>query len=225
MRATYSLYLLFVALILFYSPEGRAKQDSSLMIDVSRISEQGVHERKGAIYLRQMPDKLELVVELSGFPPGWHAVHIHENPSCVPALVEGEMVAGAGAGPHYDPTGVMQMNMDAMAPMASPSPVPGAGPADDDAVATGKPASPGMAMGEATAKRPPGRKPRPLGDLPAIYTGPDGKTSHRLLTYRLRLDELVGRSIMFHAFSEAPEDPDLPRGGGPRIACGVIARR
>lgn len=221
MRKTYIVYMFVVLLILFYSHEGRAKQDSSLMIDISRISDQGVHERKGAVHLRQLPDKLELFVELSGFPPGWHAVHIHENASCAPALVEGEMVAGAGAGPHYDPTGVMQMNMKGMMSMASP----GADPADDAMAASGKPASAGMAMDKAIPKRPPSRKPRPRGDLPAIHTGPDGETRFRLLTFRLRLDELIGRSIMFHAFSEAPEDPDLPRGGGPKIACGVIARR
>lgn len=39
---------------------------------------------------------------------GLHGFHIHENPSCDPKEKEGKLVAGLGAGGHWDPKGAKQ---------------------------------------------------------------------------------------------------------------------
>jgi Cu-Zn family superoxide dismutase len=62
-----------------------------------------------------------------------------------------------------------------------------------------------------------------LGDLPALYVGPDGKATNPVLAPRLKLAELSGRSLMVHAGGDNHSDHPAPLGGGGgRIACGVI---
>lgn len=193
-----------------------------LSVPIHRISEERVGGRTGAIHLRQTDAALELIVELEAFPPGWHAMHVHENPSCAPALVGGVMVAGAAAGMHYDPTGVMNKD-DARMPAMSDDDTELAAPRDGKAMMLAR------AQAADTARDAPedfpatsARRGRPRGDLPAVYVKEDGTTQYRILTYRLRLEEIRGRSIMLHQHGEAPADPALPLGGGKRIACGVI---
>lgn len=61
-----------------------------------------------------------------------------------------------------------------------------------------------------------------LGDLPALYVGPDGKADYPLLAPRLKVADLQGRSIMIHAGGDNHADHPAPLGGGgPRVACGV----
>lgn len=62
-----------------------------------------------------------------------------------------------------------------------------------------------------------------LGDLPAIYVGPDGKADYPVLAPRLKAADLLGRSLMIHAGGDNHSDhPDPLGGGGARIACGVV---
>jgi Cu-Zn family superoxide dismutase len=42
---------------------------------------------------------------LVGLPPGLHGFHVHENPSCAPAIRDGKPVAALAAGGHLDPLG------------------------------------------------------------------------------------------------------------------------
>ena len=44
---------------------------------------------------------------LQGLPQGEHGFHLHENPSCEPAMKEGKPQAAAGAGSHFDPAMVV----------------------------------------------------------------------------------------------------------------------
>lgn len=61
-----------------------------------------------------------------------------------------------------------------------------------------------------------------LGDLPAIYVGPDGKAAYPVLAPRLKAVDLKGRSLMIHAGGDNHADHPAPLGGGgPRLACGV----
>jgi len=61
-----------------------------------------------------------------------------------------------------------------------------------------------------------------LGDLPAIYVGPDGKADYPLLAPRLKVADLLERSIMVHAGGDNHADHPAPLGGGgARVACGV----
>lgn len=63
-----------------------------------------------------------------------------------------------------------------------------------------------------------------LGDLPALYVGPEGKSKASVLAPRLKtLDEIRGRSLMIHAGGDNYSDHPQPLGGGgTRFACGVI---
>ncbi len=61
-----------------------------------------------------------------------------------------------------------------------------------------------------------------LGDLPALYIGPDGKGDNPVLAPRLKTGDLRGRSLMIHAGGDNHADHPAPLGGGgARIACGI----
>jgi Cu-Zn family superoxide dismutase len=62
-----------------------------------------------------------------------------------------------------------------------------------------------------------------LGDLPALYVDANGNASHPVLTPRLKLSDLKGRSLMIHAGGDNYSDnPKKLGGGGARMACGVV---
>jgi Cu-Zn family superoxide dismutase len=62
-----------------------------------------------------------------------------------------------------------------------------------------------------------------LGDLPALYVAPDGTASHPVLAPRLKLSDIVHRSLIIHAGGDNHADhPASLGGGGDRVACGVI---
>lgn len=63
---------------------------------------------------------------------------------------------------------------------------------------------------------------KPAGDLPELVADTDGVARQAVEVKSLAFGQLSGRAIMIHAYGEAPDDPALPKGGGPRIACGVI---
>lgn len=173
---------------------------------VKRISAQGVHEQLGTVVAVQRDGALEISLRLSPFPPGWHAMHVHEFPACGPAPEDGAQIAGGAAGRHFDPTGVMA-DMAGMADMTAMVHVAG----KDDPSAMEPAKTPQQA-----------RRPRPLGDLPTIYTDDSGVTDTRILSYRLQLSQIRGRSLILHAHPEAVDDPRLPKGGGTKIACAVF---
>jgi len=63
---------------------------------------------------------------------------------------------------------------------------------------------------------------KPAGDLPELQVDATGHAATPVPVMSLMLAEIKGRSIMIHAYGETPADPKLPKGGGPRVACGVI---
>ena len=61
------------------------------------------------------------------------------------------------------------------------------------------------------------------GDLPALEVNSDGSATSILLAPHLKLEQIVGRSLMIHEGSDNYSDSPQPLGGGGRrIACGVI---
>ncbi len=63
---------------------------------------------------------------------------------------------------------------------------------------------------------------KPAGDLPELVVDEDGVARKPIDVATLILDQLQGRAIMIHAQSENPADSSLAKGGGGRIACGVV---
>lgn len=66
-----------------------------------------------------------------------------------------------------------------------------------------------------------------LGDLPAIYVEIDEDgfkpVNHTLTAPRLKMADILGRSLVIHADGDNYRDDPLPLGGGgARVACGVI---
>lgn len=62
-----------------------------------------------------------------------------------------------------------------------------------------------------------------LGDLPPLLVGADGMAHRPVLGPRLKLADVLGRSLMIHAGGDNHADHPAPLGGGgARVACGVI---
>ena len=62
-----------------------------------------------------------------------------------------------------------------------------------------------------------------LGDLPPLHVASDGSAGTPVLAPRLKLADVVNRSLMVHAGGDNHADHPAPLGGGAgRVACGVI---
>ncbi len=62
-----------------------------------------------------------------------------------------------------------------------------------------------------------------LGDLPTLMAGADGKAVTAVTAPRLKMANVMGRSLMIHAGGDNFADKPAPLGGGgARVACGVI---
>jgi Cu-Zn family superoxide dismutase len=62
-----------------------------------------------------------------------------------------------------------------------------------------------------------------LGDLPPLYVSADGSANTPVLAPRLKLADVLRRSLMVHAGGDNHSDHPAPLGGGgARVACGVI---
>ena len=68
-----------------------------------KISKEGVGKKIGSVQLKDAREGLLLKPSLQDLPPGPHGFHVHQNPDCSPAKKNGNMIAGAAAGGHYDP--------------------------------------------------------------------------------------------------------------------------
>ena len=64
------------------------------------------------------------------------------------------------------------------------------------------------------------------GDLETLKVGPDGVSAVPLASNRLKLKDVLGRSLMVHAGGDNFSDAPLALGGGgARIACGVVSAK
>ena len=76
----------------------------SLTTPVHKITDAGVDKELGSVvFTDDGKGGVDILVEMTGLPPGPHGMHIHENPSCAPAPKDGKNVAGLAAGGHFDP--------------------------------------------------------------------------------------------------------------------------
>ncbi len=61
-----------------------------------------------------------------------------------------------------------------------------------------------------------------LGDLPAVYVDADGSLSLPVVAPKLKVKDILGRSLMIHHGGDNYSDKPKLGGGGPRMVCGVI---
>lgn len=77
---------------------------NTLTVYMNLVSTDGVGESAGTIVVSQTANGLMFAPDLLGMTAGRHGFHIHQNPSCEPAMKDGKRQAAAAAGGHYDPT-------------------------------------------------------------------------------------------------------------------------
>jgi Cu-Zn family superoxide dismutase len=83
---------------------------ASQHVTMRLVNDGGVGDIVGMIEFKDTAKGLKIIPNLRGLAEGQHGTHVHQNPSCDPAEKDGKMVAGLGAGGHFDPnsTGVHQ---------------------------------------------------------------------------------------------------------------------
>ena len=90
---------LLSALLCLPTPAGAA----SLSVEMKELQS---GETAGYVSIEENHYGVVFTPNLSGLPTylhGLHGFHVHENPSCAAAQKNGKLVAGGGAGGHYDP--------------------------------------------------------------------------------------------------------------------------
>jgi len=79
---------------------------SEVTVSVNKMSADRVGTLIGTIALKYSHHSMMVTPNLTGLPPGAHALHIHENPNCGAGMKSGKKVAGLIASGHYNPTKV-----------------------------------------------------------------------------------------------------------------------
>jgi superoxide dismutase, Cu-Zn family len=154
---------------------------AAILVNMNAADASGSGTSLGTIRIVETPYGLAFYPSLKGLSPGLHGFHVHEKPSCAPAIKDGVPVAALAAGAHLDPAGSNRH---------------------------GEPWGDGH-----------------LGDLPALHVDADGNATNPVLAPRLKLADVLNRSLMLHAGGDNHSDhPDPLGGGGARIACGVIGK-
>jgi Cu-Zn family superoxide dismutase len=82
---------------------------ADIAVQMSAVNASGIKESLGVVVISQAAHGLEFTPALIGLSPGAHGFHVHENPSCEPAMdAEGKQAAAMAAGGHYDPEATHQ---------------------------------------------------------------------------------------------------------------------
>lgn len=79
-------------------------QKETAKADVHLVSANGIGNEIGTVTFTDTDKGLKIDVDLKNLPQGEHGFHIHEHPSCEPAIdKDGTKKAALGAGGHFDP--------------------------------------------------------------------------------------------------------------------------
>ncbi|WP_240224761.1 superoxide dismutase family protein [Rheinheimera hassiensis] len=81
---------------------------NTITIRMNKVTADGIGDSAGTITVRETADGLVFKPELQGLQAGEHGFHVHQNPSCEPAMKDGERQAAASAGSHLDPADTNQ---------------------------------------------------------------------------------------------------------------------
>jgi Cu-Zn family superoxide dismutase len=97
---TQLVILLGIILLLVANPAA-----AGLKVAMKMIAASGMEQAAGTIEISESAHGLVFSPDLRGLTPGLHGFHLHQNPSCAPGMKNGKVVAGLGAGGHFDPAG------------------------------------------------------------------------------------------------------------------------
>lgn len=76
---------------------------AEIKVSMKMLGDSGEGASAGTVTISESRYGLVFTPSLSGLPPGLHGFHVHENHSCASGEKDGKLVAGLGAGGHYDP--------------------------------------------------------------------------------------------------------------------------
>lgn len=75
----------------------------TVKVPVNKVTPDGIGEEIGTVTFVDVPDGMDILVELTGLASGEHGMHIHQYPTCAPKEKDGKMVPALAAGGHWDP--------------------------------------------------------------------------------------------------------------------------
>jgi len=81
---------------------------AEIIVQMHAVSTTGTGDHIGVVAISEVTHGLEFTPDLFDLPPGEHGFHLHGNPSCEPAVIDGQPQAALAAGDHYDPAGSMK---------------------------------------------------------------------------------------------------------------------
>ncbi|MGX3021009.1 superoxide dismutase [Cu-Zn] SodC [Ursidibacter sp. B-7004-1] len=104
MKTKTAVALAFASLFAFSAPT-MANEMAKIEVKVQQLDPQNGNKDVGVVTITESSYGLVFTPNLTGLSHGLHGFHIHENPSCDPKEKDGKLVAGLGAGGHWDPKG------------------------------------------------------------------------------------------------------------------------
>ena len=78
---------------------------ADVVVPMHKVDEKGGGASVGHVTISESKYGLVFMPSLQGLPAGLHGFHVHQTPSCESIEKDGKMLAGGGAGGHYDPAG------------------------------------------------------------------------------------------------------------------------
>lgn len=80
-----------------------ANEMAKIEVKVQQLDVEKGNKDIGTVTITESPYGLVFTPDLKDLSHGLHGFHIHEKPSCDPKEKDGKLVAGLGAGGHWDP--------------------------------------------------------------------------------------------------------------------------
>lgn len=94
---------LAITAALGFSLPAVANEVAKIEVKVQQLDVEKGNKDVGIVTITESPYGLVFTPDLKDLSQGLHGFHIHENPSCEPKEKDGKLVAGLGAGGHWDP--------------------------------------------------------------------------------------------------------------------------
>ncbi|MCB5215474.1 superoxide dismutase family protein [Rheinheimera aquimaris] len=82
---------------------GPREETLSITVQMNNVSAEGVGDSAGKITVAETANGLVFTPALMGLKQGEYGFHVHQNPSCEPAMKDGAQQPAASAGGHLDP--------------------------------------------------------------------------------------------------------------------------